>query len=166
MEDAVLHWSVRLAVFCYGARVWTEMSMIHHDQSASLVRRARLWWTAGGVMFALHVICAFAFVHTWSHSQAYRYTANTTEAMIGLSWGGGLYFNYAFTFFWLADLAAWWLFDARFPYQSSRYFFALHAFFVFMVFQATVVFGPMGWKWMFCFVVIAGATKLYLVRYK
>ena len=32
--------------------------------------------------------------HDWSHAAALEHTANQTQDVVGVHWGGGLYFNY------------------------------------------------------------------------
>lgn len=156
IEDALLRWSVRIAVLLYLGRVWTEWNAPGSCQNyATLVRRARWLWTIGGLFYFAHVLYAFAFVHHWSHAQAYRHTAEQTAAMTGIHWGGGLHLNYVLTLIWLVDIAAWWSVDVQFPYRSKIYFILLHSFFAFMVFQATVVFGPVWWK---CFALLAAVA--------
>ena len=54
--------------------------------------------------------------------------------------GSGLYLNYLFTLVWLVDAAAWWCWP-RWPGNHARWaLLAIHGFFLFMVFNATVVF--------------------------
>jgi len=92
-------------------------------------------WIAGCAFFIAHVAAAFQFQHHWSHAAAYTATAQQTESVFGLRWGGGLYFNYLLTILWIAE-AIWW--------TRSR---ALHAFFAFMFFNATIVFGSPFMRW-------------------
>lgn len=102
---------------------------------------ARLAWTAACVSLFAHVACAFHFYHGWSHGAAYRDTARQTDEVFGLGWGGGLYVNYALLALWVADVCWWWLggLDAyrRRPWPLAA---AWHAFLLFIVFNATVVF--------------------------
>jgi hypothetical protein len=102
---------------------------------------ARLAWTAACAGLLAHVACAFHFHHGWSQAAAYRDTARQTAEVFGLDWGGGLYVNYALTAFWVADVCWWWGrgLDAyrRRPWPLTA---AWHAFLLFIVFNATVVF--------------------------
>ena len=102
---------------------------------------ARLAWTAACVALLAHVACAFHFQHGWSHGVAYRETARQTEEVFGLDWGGGLYINYALLAGWVADVGWWWGrgLDAyrRRPWPLT---YGWHAFLLFIVFNATVVF--------------------------
>jgi hypothetical protein len=107
-------------------------------------RPSRWAWTLGCAALLAHIACAFAFVHGWSHDDAYRETARQTAALTGLNWGGGVFFNYVFAAAWLADVFAWWLAPAvraRCPRWISLFW---HGFFLFMVFNGAVVFisGP------------------------
>lgn len=147
LTEALTRWSVRVAIGFYLARVFFDLRSVGSRRVASLARKARWAWTAGVSFYILHVFCAFGFYHEWSHLLAYRHTAEQTAAVIGIHWGGGLYFNYAFTVFWLADVVAWWCRDVESPYRSPTYFWTLHIVFAFMVINATVVFGPPLWKW-------------------
>lgn len=106
---------------------------------------ARLLWTAGCSLYVVHVLCAFAFVHNWSHAEAYAHTAEQTQAVIGWDWGGGLYFNYLFTIVWIADVVRMWRNGDK--SQNTPWRIAAELFMAFMVVNATVVFGPPVWRW-------------------
>ena len=147
LGETLTRWTVRLAIACYLARVFVDLRSARSRRVAGLARKARWFWTAGCALYVLHVVCAFGFYHEWSHLSAYRHTAEQTATVIGIHWGGGLYLNYAFTVFWLADVAAWWCRDVELPYRSPGYFWTLHGVFAFMMINATVVFGPPLWKW-------------------
>ena len=127
-------WTVRIACLCYGGALaaWLMLKP----------RAARLLWTAGLVCYLAHVAAAFSFQHHWSHREAYEETARQTAALFRIHWGGGLYFNYAFTAIWTADVVRlWW------KPESSRLRAAVHVFLAFMFFNAVVVFGS-GWiRW-------------------
>ena len=111
-------------------------------------------WTAGLVGLAVHIACAFHFLHDWSHSAALKHTAERTFAVTGWHWPGGLYINYAFLGFWLLDAVRVWR-EAlgRTPIASLRWRIFVHSVFLFMMFNATVVFGP--WHWAIASVVFA-----------
>jgi hypothetical protein len=109
------------------------------------------------VLSVAHVVCAFAFFHEWSHRQAYAHTAAQTHDVVGWDWGGGLYFNYLFTVVWIADVTAWWCCDEPSGASTRPVQTAVHVFLAFMLFNATVVFGPWFWKW------IGAAVGLFLM---
>ena len=58
-------------------------------------------WTAGWLVYLLHVVAAFQFVHHWSHAEAAAATARRTSEVVGFSTPAGIYFNYLFTLVWL-----------------------------------------------------------------
>jgi len=100
---------------------------------------ARSAWTAGCIAYLVHVISAFNYYHDWSHAAAYRETARRTAEVCGVPWGGGLFINYAFTIAWIIDVVWWWK-SERYRRRSWLLVGAWHAFFLGMVFSATVVF--------------------------
>jgi hypothetical protein len=108
---------------------------------------ARLFWTAGFVAFLIHVICAFHFVHHWSHAAAYADTARQTAEVVGLDWGGGLYANYAFAAVWLADVIWWWISPSSYLARSRWVEWIVQGFMAFISFNATVVFGVGAIRW-------------------
>ncbi|MBL8176637.1 MAG: hypothetical protein JNK48_18315 [Bryobacterales bacterium] len=99
-------------------------------------------WTAACVFYLAHMITAFAFFHRFSHSEAYQATARQTQALMGVYYGGGLYWNYAFTAIWIADAA--WAWRAGYVTRPRSIHIAIHGFLAFLFFNATVVFGK-GW---------------------
>ena len=134
-------WITRLtalaAVVLYGASL-----LVDRSQGPPAARRLARWlWSAGCATYLVHVVCAFGLMHAWSHAAAYRHTAARTAEMVGLDWGGGLYFNHVFTAVWLGDALWWWLRPASYQAQPFWTRLALRGFLAFMVFQATVVFG-------------------------
>ena len=103
-------------------------------------RRARWAWTIGCAAFIAHVFCAFNYYYAWSHRAAYRETARQTAEVFGLDWGGGVFVGYAFTIAWVTDVVWWWL-GRESRQQRPRYLvIAWHAFFIFIIFNGTVVF--------------------------
>jgi len=109
---------------------------------------ARIAWSLGCAFYVAHVVAAFHFHHHWSHSAAYRETAQQTADVFGLNWGGGLYFNYVFTILWIADTVWWWRsgvggYRARPGWVTG----GVHWFFGFMFFNAAVVFGSNFMRW-------------------
>ena len=141
--ELLTHWTMRVAVAFYLARLATELLV------ASATRRnliARRFWTLGLVIYLVHIACAFHFYHEWSHTDAYLHTAKQTATTVGIDWGGGLWFNYAFTVMWIVDAIAWYRRgDSE---AAARWWtWTVQLVFAFMMFNATVVFGPPFWKW-------------------
>ncbi|MFO1006871.1 MAG: hypothetical protein U0929_12995 [Planctomycetaceae bacterium] len=121
-----------------------------------------LFWTAGLVGLAVHMVCAFHFLHHWSHSAALKHTALRTFEVTGWSWAGGLYINYVFLLFWIWEAVRLWRESLGLsPVASLRWRRLVHSVFLFMMFNATVVFGP--WHWSVAAVAF-GLVWLYLVK--
>ncbi len=133
MNDLLTLWTIRLACILY---------------FAALLGWRRWAWTAGLIAYLTHVAAAFAFRHGWSHDAAFRETARRTDELFGVQSGAGLYFNYAFTAVWLADVV--WLWTSGDTYRTRPRWISvsIHAFMAFMFFNATVVFAS-GWvRWL------------------
>lgn len=133
------------------------------DRSDLLVR----WlWTVACAALLAHVACAFAFYHQWSHVAAYRHTAEETAAVVGWNWGGGLYFNYLMCALWLGDVAWWWSNPGGHRNRSKWLHHALHGFFWFMIFNATVVYGTGPVRWWGLSGCVAGLVGFVAARRK
>jgi len=69
-----------------------------------------------------------------------------TSEMTGWDWSGGLAINYAFLLFWAFDVARVWREALGWsPVAQPRWRRLVQGVFLFMIFNATVVFGP--WHW-------------------
>jgi hypothetical protein len=130
--------SIWIALVAYAVATGLLLQPREHPRRRE---HARWWWTFGCAFFLLHVLCAFAYFHHWSHEAAYRETARQTSQMTGWQWGGGIYFNYAFAAAWLADVLWRWLASRSFAQRPSWLNAIWHGFFFFMVFNGTIVFG-------------------------
>ena len=95
--------------------------------------------------------------HDWSHAAAYEHTTQQTKDIVGINWGGGLYFNYAMLVLWAADVGLQWR-----QSEGQRHFVSrLNEWFcAFMLLNATVVFGPWWW-WLvaIAFGIVASAVR-------
>jgi hypothetical protein len=136
--DDIVRWTARVAVACYLCRVALDVAL-----PASMRNQlARAVWTVGCAIFLAHVAAAFHWTHHWSHAAAFEHTRRQTLELTGWDSGVGLYANYVFAAWWLVDTVAWWLVR---NWPPQRVLWATHAYFAFMMFNATVVFGPRGW---------------------
>ena len=129
----VILWTIRLATLCYAAAL------------AQLIYRrdARPLWTLGCLLYLAHVLAAFHFAYHWSHAFAVAETARQTQALFGLNWGGGVWFNYVFTALWTADTLWWWCSPqtrASRPLLLSR---SIHFYLAWMFINGAIVF-PQG----------------------
>ncbi len=137
--------TVWLALACYLAGPIAALMGRDHGPWQ---RRARGLYTAGLVAFLFHVLLAFHVFYGWSHSVALAETARETAAVTGHDTDAGLYVNYVFLALWLLDVVWWWRAGwSRFRKRPAGVDLALHGFFVFIAFNATVVFetGPVRW---------------------
>ena len=143
--ELLTRWTIRIALVFYVLAVAGEFQSSRGQHRKHLARWA---WTLGCGFYLAHVAAAFQFFHGWSHAAAYRDTARQTAEVIGLDWGGGLYFNYTFTMLWFADVVWWWYAPESRRMRSPKATLALHGFFAFMVFNATVVFEAGVLRWL------------------
>jgi hypothetical protein len=88
----------------------------------------------------LHAASALNYYHHWSHGSAYLETARQTKEIFGLDWGGGLWINYGFITAWVIDTIWWWRGLPALRRRPRSLVAVWHAVFLFMVFNATVVF--------------------------
>jgi hypothetical protein len=136
---AVTRATIWLALLCY---VTTIGLQTRASLRATLL--ARFIWIGGCLIFLAHVAAAFHFYHHWSHVLAENDTRLQTIERTGLNFGGGIYFNYLLGLMWLADCAGWPLRGKHLHESLPRWRFVLHIYFLFMIFNATVMFGH-GW---------------------
>ena len=109
---------------------------------------ARWAWTGGCLSLLAHVACAYHFYHAWSQDSVYRETARQTAEVFNLNWGGGVYVNYAFMAVWLVDVLWWWRGLAVYERRPRAWAWAWQSFFLFIVFNATVVFKTGVQRWL------------------
>ena len=137
--------TIWISIFAYAAGcVW--FAAVRRD--GDLDRWVRLAWTIGCAALLAHLICAFQFYHSWSQASAYTETARQTAEVVGLNWGGGLFINYAVAILWSGDVA-WWWFAGLSSYRHRPWPLILiwHSFLIFIIFNATVVFGDGLTRW-------------------
>ena len=141
MTDAFLYTTIWLAVAAWAA---TEvLRRLARPRPA-----ARLVWTAGAALLAVHTAIAFHSRHAWSHDAAYASTSMQSEALTGVAAGWGLYLNYGLMLLWLADAAWWWAAPAAYARRSRAADRALFAFFLFMMVNGAVVFAMSRMRWL------------------
>jgi hypothetical protein len=131
--------------------IWASTALYVTSVAAWLLRGdrlARLAWTVACLLYLIHVGCAFQFYHHWSHRAAYEQTARQTAEVLGVDWGGGLYFNYVFTVAWVGDVIWWWKGLAVYRNRPPWIQTTIHTFFAFMFFNATVIFGRGFVRWL------------------
>lgn len=157
-------WTVRVSVALYVIALWRYLFVIRRQLKVGVDSIYRLTWSLSWLMCLVHIVCAYHFQHHWDQAAALKHTAELTERVVGLHWSGGLYVNYVFISMWGADVGRILL---RTSEASSV---LLHSVAAFMMFNATVVFGPTWWWIPFAVVVFglvcetARATKRASLR--
>lgn len=137
-------WTIRLAL---GGFVASIAARLLQRRGYRAGRVARWAWTVGCGLLWVHVGCAFQFYHHWSHNAAYMQTARETAETVGIDWGGGIFFNYLMMGLWATDVTWWWMREPSYLARSGWWDGLLHAYFAFMIVNATIVFeaGPLRW---------------------
>ncbi len=159
-------WTIRLALLCYAAYLagWLAGAERWDGRWDGRWPAAARWlWTLGCGLFVTHVVCAFAFYHGWSHAAAWEATAAETDALLGVRFGDGIYFSYAFLVLWVADVVVlWWAAVLGRPRAGARPLVAamqparplvaamqgvVHVYLFFIAFNGAIVFeaGPARW---------------------
>ena len=139
-------WAVRLALLCYLLRL---LVILRSPRGPRVPFQSEcIYWALGCCCYLAHVGFAFHFEHGWSHPLAWEHTAAETHRLTGIRQGGGLWVNYLFTVVWIGDVIR--LVRA---YRSHRITSRLvdvtvQCSFAFIVFNATVVFGPSVYRWL------------------
>jgi len=138
--EHLMLWTVRAGVACYVIALWRWLFFTVRPDRVYL-----RFWFAAWLLCVIHVVCAFHFRHHWNHDTALQHTADMTERVVGLKWGGGLYINYIFLLCWGCS-AIPGLRGRESSAESQRWLTTgLHVFVAFMMFNATAIFGPLWW---------------------
>lgn len=150
MYQSIALWTIRLSVVCYVAAVGLKFCVpggIPADDArpALRVRIHAMLWMLGAILCVVHVVTALGAFHDFSHAESIRHTAEVTQRVVGIRWGGGVYVNYLFTCLWLVDAIR----QIRNLNHSGAHTTSvwLHIFMGFIVFNATAVFGPAWYRW-------------------
>ncbi|MCG8461445.1 MAG: hypothetical protein MI919_34620 [Holophagales bacterium] len=156
MCELLVRASVWLAIAAYPAGL---LAAWFGRDDLDFQRLSRRVYSLGCAAFLVHVAAAFHVYHGWSHARALAETARQTAELTGTESGLGLWANYFFTLFWALDVASWWRSGLRGHRQRPAWIgVGLHSFFLFMIFNATVVFeeGPARWAGAALFLTLAG----------
>jgi MYXO-CTERM domain-containing protein len=136
--ELLTRWTARIAMIFYALALARRLrtDWRHPDATA-----AALWGVGCGVYLA-HFAAAFGFYMRWSHAVAVAHTAVRSAEVVGLRFGGGIYFNYVFTAVWLVD--ALWMIAGRASYarRPRWYDYIVHGYMGFMALNGVIVFGP------------------------
>jgi hypothetical protein len=157
MGELLITWSARVVVLCYLQRLAADVLIADPGRRD---RWGRWAWTVGCIVYLVHVAFAFQFLHHWSHTAAVEHAARRTLEVTGFEFGAGIYANYAFTLLWVADVVLWWRRSLAGKPIAPLHYWLVQAIFGFMMFNATVVFGPAFWKW----VAVAALVAILALR--
>jgi hypothetical protein len=151
--ELLTRWTVRIAMICYGLSIAMRLSRRSPASQSTSPDERRIpsavvaLWSIGCAFYLAHFYFAFKYFMRWSHAVAVEHTAVRSAEVVGLRFGGGIYFNYAFTAVWLFD-AAWMLCAPdRYARRPRWYDYVVHGFMGFMAFHAVVTFGPSPTRW-------------------
>ncbi len=132
--------------------IWTALLLYTAGEYGRTRRPVAAWarpaWLLGAAAYLAHVAAAFATHHGWSHAAAYTYTAERTDALLGLAWGGGLWVNYAFTVLWVGEALWWQLRPAGYARRAPAWTPAVRGAFLFMIVNGAVVFVDEPGRWL------------------
>ena len=153
MADSPHGATIVTAWLCVAAYVISYVLSFLERSTEGRNASSKIWragWTTGCLLLAVHVAIAFHFEHDWSHSAAFEHTAEKTLKTTGLDWGGGLYFNWLLLLLWAVDVVLLW--TARWSHRrfAQRVHFGTEVYCAFMMFNAAIVFGPVG-EWLLSF---------------
>jgi hypothetical protein len=162
-------WTIRVALLLFSLAVIARLGGVggkFSDHSGWKVVRAI--WVIGCLFALLHGLAVFGYVMHWSHQAAIEDTIQRTQELIGVSFGGGVYFNYAFWVIWTID-AVWWCgWPDRYLRRSLSWDLLVIGYLWFIAFNATVVFesGVIRWLGLAATIVIASTGCRVLVARK
>ena len=137
-------WTARAVVLGWLAAL---LAILWTGRSEANSKEIRALWSFAAIALLIHSGCAFVLIHEGRHHLAWEHTARRTEELTGWRWGGGLVVNEILLAWWLMDAAFLWWPAAREWLGRRGYRVALHAFVAFLMFNATVVFGPPLYRW-------------------
>jgi len=134
--DLLLRATAWLSLAAWAASEWIQASGGPVRQ-----KQARATFTLGAMALVVHTALALHLRHAWSQADAMREIARQTAEVTGLGFSGGLFVNYAFLAFWMAEAGWWWRYPAAHFGRGSSARWASRAVFLFMFVNGAIVFG-------------------------
>ena len=136
--ELLTRWTARIAMMLYALSLARRLNTGWRTPD----KTAAALWAAGCGVYLAHFACAFGFYMRWSHAVAFQHTAVRSAEVVGWRFGGGIFFNYAFTAVWLVD--AIWMIAGRASYarRPRSYDLLVHGYMAFMALNGVIVFGP------------------------
>ncbi len=149
LEHLLTIWSIRLALLLFAMAVIARPRRRGRAVVRGLGWRVpRALWVAGLLLSVVHVIAVFGYLMDWSHQAALDDTARKTRRLVGVSFAGGVYFNYVFLAVWMGD-AVWWCgWPARYLRRAWLWDALVIGYLGFIAFNATVIFESGVIRWL------------------
>jgi hypothetical protein len=120
---------------------WAASEALRVPGTALRDEQARTTFTLGVLALLLHTGLALHGRHAWSQADAMHAIARQSAEVTGIAFGGGLFVNYAFVAFWLAEAFWWWRAPSGFLARSARARWSSRAVYLFMFANGAIVFG-------------------------
>ena len=163
-------WSIRLALLLFSLAVIARLCRVGRkvSENGGGWKEIRAIWVTGCLLAVVHVLAVFGYVMNWSHQAAIEDTTQRTRQLIGLSFGGGVYFNYAFLLIWICDAMWWCRWPDHYLRRSLSWDVLVIGYLWFIAFNSAVVFesGVIRWLGLAASVAIAAAGCRVLVARK
>jgi hypothetical protein len=107
-------------------------------------KAARWLYTLACLLCIFHVAIAYHVGHGWSHRAAFEHTQRIS------GFGPGIYVNYLFVAIWVADAMWAWIALDNYLSRPAWVNWLVIGFMGFIVLNAAIIFGKMGWiGWFF-----------------
>jgi hypothetical protein len=144
--------TIYIALVCLAIRIYCVLT--NRVGSERFARQVNTW---GCLFFCLHVLCAFAFFHNWSHASAFEVTAKRTDEMLGIRFGEGIYFSYVFLILWILESLWHWLSVLSYAQRPRFITWSIWLYLAFIAFNGAVIFEAGITRW------LGVPVSLYLV---
>ena len=143
-DHAIVAGTARLVVGLYFLAMLTSVGRRARCESVTSLGL----WTAACCALLVHVVAAFEWAHHWSWVAAAAHTTQETERVVGTSTGVELPVNFVFAIWWAADCIVRWQARSQQRQLARSYNVLVQIVWAFLFFNATVVFGPIYWRWL------------------
>ena len=163
-------WSIRLSLLLFATSVVLRARGAGQAGlgGSGTWKVSRAVWIAACLLAVVHVLSVYGYLMNWSHQASVADTARRTQERIGVSFGGGVYFNHLFLLIWTSD-AAWWCgWPDRYLRRSVAWDVLVIGYLWFIAFNAAVVFetGATRWVGLFATAAMLAAGWMALVARK
>ena len=120
---------------------WVASEWLRLPGTAVRNEQGRMSFTLGALVLLLHTGLGLHLRHAWSQADAMREIARQSAEVTGIAFGGGLFVNYAFVAFWLAEAFWWWRAPRGYLARSTQARWSSRAVYLFMFVNGAIVFG-------------------------